>query len=96
VMNTTPDRCSHCDVRITDPTTQVVHGNRNYCCPNCAHAMEQSGSGSDPQTLETGGDLRCTHCSCVIVDETTMESHGGDAYCCRNCAAAMADMAQRR
>ena len=46
-------RCAHCDVDISDPTTQVVHGGTTYCCANCAAAMEQGGSGSDPGTLLT-------------------------------------------
>ncbi len=92
MLNTRTATCAHCESPITDPTTQVIHGVMTYCCPNCAHAMEQGGSGSDPQTLQSGGDLRCAHCSTVIVDETTMESRGDDAFCCRNCADAMANM----
>ena len=95
MMNTSATTCAHCDVEISDPTSQVVHGDLTYCCPNCAHAMEQSGSGSDPATMTTGGDLRCAHCSAVIVDESTMESRGDEAYCCANCAGAMVGMQDR-
>ena len=80
--------CAHCDVPIVDPTTQVVHGGATYCCPNCAAAMEQGGSGSDPRTLSHDEDLRCAHCGTPIIDEKTMESRGDQAFCCGNCAQA--------
>ena len=89
MMSNTPTKCAHCEVPISDPTTQVVHGGMTYCCPNCAHMIEQGGSGSDPQALEVGGDLRCSHCSAVIVAESTMQSRGDEAYCCANCMNAM-------
>ncbi len=89
-------RCAHCDVPITDPTTQVVHGDQTFCCANCSAAMEETGSGSDRRTLRHEGDLRCAHCGVAIVDETTMESRGDDAYCCRNCATATAASSQPR
>lgn len=82
-------RCAHCDVDISDPTTQVVHGGTTYCCANCAAAMEQGGSGSDPGTMQHADALRCAHCSTPIVDESTMVSRGDDAFCCTNCASAM-------
>ena len=85
-------RCAHCDVFISDPTTQVVHGDLTFCCPNCSEAMEQHGSGSDPRPLGHAGDLRCAHCDVPIVDESTMVSRGDDAFCCANCAAAMANV----
>jgi hypothetical protein len=81
--------CANCDVAIVDPTTQVVHGDKIYCCANCAAAMEQGGSGSDPRTLSHQEDLRCAHCDAVIVDESTMVSRDDQAFCCANCAAAM-------
>jgi len=84
------DACAHCGVAIVDPTTRRVHGDMAYCCANCAAAMEQGGSGSDPQALDHPGDLRCAHCGCAIVDESSMESRDDQAYCCRNCATAMA------
>ena len=83
-------RCAHCDVFISDPTTQVVHGDMIFCCPNCSAAMEQHGSGSDPRPLAHAGDLRCVHCGADIVDESSMVSRGGEAFCCANCAAATA------
>ena len=80
--------CAHCEVQITDPTTQVVHGDLTYCCPNCAAAMEQSASGgSDAKPLAHANNLRCSHCGCAIVDESSMESRGDQAFCCANCAA---------
>jgi DNA-directed RNA polymerase subunit RPC12/RpoP len=82
-------RCAQCDVEISDPTTQVVHGGRIYCCPNCSAAMEETGSGSDPRALRHDDALRCTHCNVPIVDEATMQSRGDDAFCCANCASAM-------
>jgi hypothetical protein len=81
-------RCAHCDVLISDSTTQVSHGDMAFCCTNCAGAMEQQGSGSDPEALAHPGDLRCSHCGCAIVDESPMVSRGDDAFCCSNCAAA--------
>ena len=81
-------RCRHCDVDIVDPTTQVVHGDRIYCCANCAEADEQHGSGSDPRTLAHQERLRCAHCDTPIVDESTLVSRGDLAFCCANCAAA--------
>jgi hypothetical protein len=81
--------CAHCGVSISDPTTQVVHGEMTYCCANCAHTMEQGGSGSDPGALDPTGQFRCTHCGCIIVDESTMQERGKDAFCCANCAGAM-------
>src|SRR5438874_4939168 len=75
-------KCDHCDVFISDPTTQVVHGDMTFCCPNCSAAMEQHGSGSDPKPLSHPGDLRCAHCSAAIVDESTMVSRGDNAFCC--------------
>ena len=88
-------RCAHCDSPIVDPTSQVIHGNATFCCRNCSHAMEQSGSGTDPQAGEHQGDLRCAHCGCAIVDETTMETRGDDAYCCRNCVEAISASSTR-
>jgi hypothetical protein len=82
------DRCAHCGVDIVDPTTKVEHGSVAYCCPNCSEAMEQGGSGSDPQALRHENDLHCAHCGVAIVDEATMESRGNDAFCCANCARA--------
>jgi len=82
--------CAHCEVPISDETTQVVHGAAIYCCANCAAAMEQGGSGSDPRTMAREEDLRCAHCGVVIVDESTMTSRGDQAFCCSNCALAMA------
>ena len=81
--------CAHCGVPLVDPTTRRVHGDQTFCCANCAAAMEQGGSGSDPQALDHPGDLRCAHCSAPIIDESTMESRGDQAFCCRNCASAM-------
>jgi hypothetical protein len=78
--------CAHCQVEITDETTQVVHGARTYCCPNCAAAMEESGSGSDPATLSHPDALRCSHCGCAIIDESTMQTRGDEVYCCSSCA----------
>jgi hypothetical protein len=77
-------------VEISDPTTQVVHGDMTFCCANCSEAMEQHGSGSDPGTFAHTQDLRCSHCDVPIVDESTMVSRGDDAFCCANCANAMA------
>ena len=87
-------RCAHCGVPIVDPTTQVVHGDQTYCCPNCSAAMEQGGMGSDPHALDHAGDLRCAHCGAAIVDEATMTSRGDQAFCCSNCASAMGAGAQ--
>jgi hypothetical protein len=81
--------CAHCQVRIVDPTTQVVHGDMTYCCSNCAAGMEQHGSGSDPRPTHQG-DLQCGHCGVAIVDESTLVSRGDTAFCCANCASAMA------
>jgi uncharacterized CHY-type Zn-finger protein len=82
-------RCAHCETRIVDPTTQVVHGDKTYCCTNCSTAMEQAGSGSDPQARAHEGRFRCAHCSVAIVDESSMQSSGEQAFCCPNCARAM-------
>ncbi len=82
--------CAHCQVFIGDPTVQVVHGDKTYCCANCAAAMEQGGSGSDPRTMAHTEDLRCSHCGVAIVDESTMVSRDDQAFCCSNCAAGMA------
>jgi hypothetical protein len=82
-------RCAHCDSSIVDPTTRVIAGDRVYCCPNCAAALEQRGSGSDPHTLTQAGHLRCSHCGAVIVDESTMTTYDEQAYCCLNCQRAM-------
>ena len=77
--------CVHCGVLIEDLATMVDHGGETYCCANCSNAMEQGGSGSDPQALEHESDLRCTHCDSPISDESTMRSRGDDAFCCENC-----------
>jgi hypothetical protein len=82
-------QCAHCASPIVDPTTRVIAGDRVYCCPNCAAALEQRGSGSTPQTLTQGGHLRCDHCSAVILTESTMVISGGQTYCCVNCQRAM-------
>jgi hypothetical protein len=82
-------RCAHCEVQISDPTTQVVHGDMTYCCANCAAAVEQTSGGSDPRPHGHAGDLRCAHCDCAIVDESSMVARGDAAYCCTNCASAM-------
>ncbi|HEX2171463.1 MAG TPA: hypothetical protein VHL09_03335 [Dehalococcoidia bacterium] len=83
--------CAHCRVQIVDPTTQVVHGDRTYCCANCSEAMEQVTGGSDRQAPRHQGNFQCAHCRTPIVDESTMETVGDQAYCCRNCAQAMAE-----
>jgi hypothetical protein len=90
MMVTDATRCAHCDSPIVDPTAQVVHGSMTFCCPNCAAAMEQSGSGSDPHAGRYENELHCAHCGCAIVDEATMQTKGDDAFCCVNCARAMA------
>jgi hypothetical protein len=82
-------RCAHCEVQISDPTTQVVHGDMTYCCANCAAAVEQTTGGSDPKPLAHAGDLRCAHCDCAIVDESSLVARGDQAFCCANCASAM-------
>ena len=88
--------CARCEAPIVDPTVQVVHGVRNYCCVNCSEAMEASGSGSDPKTLRHGEDeFWCAHCGVAIVHTDTMESRGDDAYCCSNCAAMADSMAEQ-
>ena len=87
-MTTAAAECAQCGTAITDPTSQVVHGGQTFCCTNCSNAMEQSGSGSDPQAGRRENDLRCAHCGVAIVDETTLESRGDDAFCCANCARA--------
>ena len=83
-------RCAHCDVLIVNPASSETHGGRTYCCRNCAHAMEQSGSGSDPQAGRYENELTCAHCGAPIVDESSMETKGDQAFCCDNCARAMA------
>jgi len=82
-------QCAHCDSSIVDPTTRVIAGNRVYCCPNCAAALDQRGSGSNPHTLTQAGHLRCNHCAAVIIDESTMTTRDGQTYCCVNCQRAM-------
>jgi uncharacterized CHY-type Zn-finger protein len=86
-------RCTHCDVPIVDPTVQVVHGDELYCCANCAQAMEQGGSGSDPRSLSHTEALRCAHCATPIVDDSTTTDVGDQVYCCTNCAQAMSPSA---
>jgi hypothetical protein len=81
--------CAHCRTPIVDLTTQVVHGDRTYCCANCAAALEQTTGGSDPQAPDQKGQFRCAHCNAAIVDESTMGTRGDQAFCCRNCAMAM-------
>jgi hypothetical protein len=81
-------RCANCDVEIVDPVVQVVHGTRVFCCANCAEAMEQKGSGSDPRVLSHAEDPRCAHCESPIVFRATMETRGDKVYCCSNCAQA--------
>ena len=88
--------CAHCQTPIVDPTVQVVHGDRTYCCANCAAAMEATGSGSDPKALRHGEDeFWCAHCGVAIVHDETMESRGDNAYCCSNCAAMADRMAEQ-
>ena len=78
--------CAHCGVEIVDPTTRIVHANQTFCCPNCSHVMDATGSGSDPQALRHENVFRCAHCAVPIVHEDTMETRGDDAFCCPNCA----------
>ncbi len=75
-------------VEIVDPTTQVVHGSMTFCCANCSAAMEESGSGSDPDTRSHADDPSCAHCGARIVDDTTMAEREGRIFCCDNCARA--------
>ena len=70
------NHCVHCNVAITDSTTRVVHGQRTYCCANCAAAVEQVTGGSDPRVPEYAGKLRCAHCGVAIVDESTITHDG--------------------
>ena len=81
--------CVHCQVKITDPTTQVVHGDLTFCCTNCAEAMEHVAGGSDPRPLSRRPVARCSHCGTPIVDEQPMETRGNQVFCCANCAAVM-------
>lgn len=84
------DRCAYCETPIVDPTTRVIHGRRSYCCANCSTAMEQHGSGSDPDVTRREDELRCAHCSVPIVDAASMETDGEDrVFCCPNCRQAM-------
>jgi hypothetical protein len=83
--------CANCDVPIVDPVVQVVHGNTLFCCPNCAEAFEQKGSGSDPRALSHDEDPRCAHCDSPIVFRATMETRSDKVFCCTNCAAAAID-----
>jgi hypothetical protein len=83
--------CAHCQSTIVSPASQVVHGEMTYCCANCAAAMEERGSGSDPRTLAHPDAMTCAHCGCRIVDESTLVSRGESAFCCGNCAAGMAE-----
>jgi hypothetical protein len=80
-----PMHCHHCGTPIRDSATAIDHGGLVYCCANCAGAMEQEGSGSDPHATVHENDLRCEHCGTAIADESTMRSRGNDAYCCANC-----------
>ena len=64
-------QCAHCDSLIVDPTTRVIHGDIAYCCPNCAAAMEQQGSGSDAHSLSQAGDLRCEFFSITLTTSAT-------------------------
>ncbi|MCC6178750.1 MAG: hypothetical protein IT305_25875 [Chloroflexi bacterium] len=81
--------CAHCQTPIVNPSTRVISGDQTFCCPNCAYAMEVTGSGSDPDTMRHGEkDFRCTHCGTPIVDEMTMAERGNDPFCCPNCLAA--------
>jgi predicted RNA-binding Zn-ribbon protein involved in translation (DUF1610 family) len=82
--------CANCEAPIVDPTTQVVHGALTFCCPNCSASMEESGSGSDPHTVEHPGDLLCARCGVAIVDRDTLMERDDLAYCCGNCAQAAA------
>jgi hypothetical protein len=79
--------CANCGVDITDPTTQVVHGDMTFCCVNCSTAMEQHGSGSTG-TGEDDKRLRCSHCDVPIVNDSSMTSRGDRIFCCTNCAGA--------
>jgi len=80
--------CANCDCSIVDVRTRVIHSDLVYCCANCAAAMEQQGSGSDPHTLSTAGEARCSHCGSVIRDDTSMVMEGDQVFCCTNCARA--------
>jgi hypothetical protein len=81
--------CANCEVTITDPTTEVVHGDLTFCCANCAEAMEHIAGGSDPKPLSQRAHARCSHCGTPIVDERTMERRADQVFCCRNCAEAV-------
>jgi predicted RNA-binding Zn-ribbon protein involved in translation (DUF1610 family) len=70
---------------ISDPTTRVIKGDKIYCCPNCAAAMEQGGS----DAASRAGIPICTQCGVAIVDRSTMQVRGGQPFCCPNCLDAM-------
>ena len=80
--------CTNCGVPIVDPVVQVVHNDRVFCCPNCAEAMEQTGSGAYPSTVKRERDPLCAHCGSPIVFRATMETRGDNVFCCSNCAQA--------
>ena len=80
--------CTNCGVPIVDPVVQVVHNERVFCCPNCAEAMEQTGSGAYPSTVKRERDPLCAHCGSPIVFRATMEKRGDDVFCCTNSAQA--------
>jgi len=77
--------CDHCGAVIADSGTMINHGGLVYCCANCAGAVEQEGSGSDPHAARWENELHCVHCGTAITDETTMVSRADDAFCCENC-----------
>jgi hypothetical protein len=89
-MVTDVARCAHCDSPIVNPVSSERHGSQVFCCRNCAHEMEQGGSGTDPQAGRWENELTCAHCGCHIVDESSMQTQGDQAFCCDNCARAMA------
>jgi hypothetical protein len=84
-MTDVATRCANCEAPIVDPTTQVVHGPRHFCCPNCSAMMEETTGGSDPQAPEHENDLRCSRCQSPIVHDATIEMVGDQLFCCRNC-----------
>ena len=87
-MTNAVNSCANCEAPIIDATTQVVQGDMYFCCPNCSHAMNQSGSGSDPQAPDYPNELHCSRCGSPLLDENTVEEQGDQVFCCRNCASA--------
>jgi len=72
--------CQHCGNAIVHRETEVIEGEKTFCCRNCAAAAGTNAS---------MGRSVCAQCRAPIVWHETIAMRADQTFCCENCADAM-------